>query len=320
MQICRRLISSSAVARMPRHPVITRTELSRKSINVLPDGEYAPEFAINKQIAESMEPWVPEQDRKRVSAQRKQTRLEQQRRDELAVLSKQVAQFNLTSQTDSNQPPAVNDTPHPDVMEEYRRQLALTRQRYSQELAEQKEKQQEKLAVSQNDNDAAAAGADATADGAQETLKLQQQAEQDALDLLHRFALKSLRNEEHVGEREKRLAKQKESITRLYHRSQSFITAETLESSIDKCLMEPVEFPSRTIDQLRALAVERRKEEREMRLYDALNDTLEQRESVAEMERQRAAELQAYQNYIQQQHSASSEQGSEQQQQSIANK
>lgn len=262
---------------------------------------------MNKEVAENMEPWVEEKHRKRAKAEREKEQLLKERKEKLDQLAKEIAAFNETSKPVEAATSELNSNDeqsfkHPDVMQEYYEKVRRTRVQYAKELAESKlQKEREEMEKKQSVQNDASQQTDEERREA-EMKRLQAEREEKArldqsLKVLERYAAKSLSRDHLMAKKQEQIEKQKKDLAILYHSAESFISPDRLDEEIERCLNNPLPYfgtVSKSLQQLQKSEIEKRMKEREMQLYDSLNDTLMQKPSVEQLQEKRRQEFEAF--------------------------
>lgn len=300
--ISRRFFSLGSVSFRQRHPVISTSQSAPIENHTVP--LYDPEFDLNRQQAQAMEPWVPRRERRRAALNRQQRLRQQENAQKLLSMHeqlfpedsklklKQMGRVSLLGgESAETQVPLHAPESHPDPSIDYQQKVEYFRQKYAQELREKQMnsgKQESKETVAQASSSTASTSAEP-----EETLTKEQEQIRDALQFMENICIKQWKLDKVTALESAKKQQRLEQLTRLYHQSRQFITLDSLDRAIDQCLAtrDPTADGMNAL-QLRLFSQERRKFQREQQLADALQDTVDKRESTSTLLSMRYQEMQ----------------------------
>jgi hypothetical protein len=274
-----------------RHPVIH----GRRSAG------YAPEFALNRQVAETLEPWVPKEKVKSRDIEKKKREFLHSKQLELATLQDQLKPVLVTDPSSpSPMPMTVTEAPaqpppHPDPLIHYNQQVQYMRMKYAYEIQLKREAEQAQNVVQSSEGNEESQTSTDAQDGDRENTasSLLQEQCTDALQLLEMVCHKEMKTVKHQALLRQHAQKRRQHVVALYQASKDFICPENLDAKIDACLEHVTPHASMNLKEMKYFAMERVRQDREDKLYDVLNETFQRGPSVEEIGLQRQRELEA---------------------------
>ena len=306
-RLAKRSISQSTIncGRYKPLPIKKLLELSQGRYR--DDASFDPEFEVNRIAVEQKQEWTEPANRKQAERLHKNEQKRRQLIQDFNESREQVQQFLLNSTTKGVA--ATNENKQQqqeseisinkmklsaDLMHDYRLKCDLMRRQYLQEFELAKRKQQMDAEGNRSGKDAMFNGSsvqDDTAAADKQTKEQEAKDTDEAIRLLNRINWKLLKQQQHEARLLQMKSERLESLTRLYNAASSFITIDTLDSEIDKCLRRVVTHETRLgHDDMRKVLQEQQDMTREKMLYDALTGLTADGPGVEELQARRHKE------------------------------
>lgn len=260
---------------MSMHPPVGKKLLDKKSDDL--ESLFCPEFKTNYEYVKSIEPWVPERLRDKVRSEREEKMKSEKWKSLLEEASRKVEQFYPSDSSNDTDPSA--EGPFADYVQEYKHLMQKTREKYAQEMKEELKRisEQESIHLSElSKTDGSKRDTQISSDSDFSMEKVHR-----SVDMICDTMMKRIKFESHQETLRKQSQERAKNLLRLYHESPTFITPENLESRIEQTLAKTSKLPYIKRRKLEASCQKYlKKTQREIALYDALNDTVDGKQKV----------------------------------------